>query len=135
MPDRIEVGPPVRLGARPAGVPVRTGWNAISEPIFAVDELDDLDDVVAPPGDLGVLTREVAGEPARFRPPTVPARHVQTALALRWQIIHNLGWRPHFVIHDSDGRLVMPENIEHPVPGSISEVVFGAPFAGTADSA
>ena len=46
-PDLIEVGPPVRLGGRRAGEPVRTGW----------------DDVPVPPA-IGQIYEHVQSEPS-----------------------------------------------------------------------
>lgn len=136
-PDPVVAGPPVRLGGTQAGAPIRTSWDATSEPTFSVNELGDLDDVTDQGATLGVLTRETAGQPATFV--TLPAeqprptQHVQTSPSFRWQLVHGLGYRPNVSVHDTEGRLHMPENVEHPVPGEITEIVFGVPMTGTAD--
>lgn len=132
---RRTVGQVVRPVPRTVGPPVRSSWDDVDQSATPTT-LDDLDDVEVESGDVGVLTRATPGAVARFEPlpePVRPRRHTQGPAADRWQIVHNLGYRPGFVVHDGAGRLHMPENVEHPVPGVVSEIVFGMPMVGTAD--
>lgn len=130
-PDRVEAGPPVRLGPRVVGEPVRTGWNAPNDPQGAVTRLDDLTDVDAPPGELGVLTRAETGAPAEFRP--VAFRHQQPVAVEIWLIAHDLAFVPSGVrVLGDDGRRLYPQREVHPAPGR-TRLEFTRPVSGTAD--
>lgn len=59
--------------------------------------------------------------------------HAQLLPALLWQIVHNLGFDPAGVyVADGDGVHLEPERVTHPIPGSVTEIVFGLPVYGTA---
>ena len=128
---------------RPAVQVVEVGVDSAASPVFVpgagggsgvayLDQLQDVTDTAgAVPG--AVLTRGVDGLWRGHVPVVAPGSytHQQLQPAGLWQIPHHLGFLPTFTAYDTDGRPVMHAGITHPVPGEISEVRFGVPFAGS----
>lgn len=85
---------------------------------------DELDAVAA---DVAALDARVSAQETRPR----DYEHTQGAASAVWQVQHHLGFKPTFVAYDLEGREIRHGGITHPVPGEISEVAFGAPFAGS----
>lgn len=130
-PDIVEAGPPVRLGPRPAGDPVRTGWDRSTDHQPVVTSLDDLSDVDAPASAVGVLSRTVAGASAEFR--AASYHHDQSVAVEQWLIAHDLPFTPSGVVVTGDaGQQLYPLRIAHPGVGR-TRLEFTRPVAGTAE--
>ena len=94
----------------------------------------------APTADVEALALEVADHDDRItvlEGATAAAggfRHTQSTPALVVQIVHGLGFRPAGVrCTDTLTQITEPAQITDPLPGSTTEVTFGAPFTGVID--
>ncbi len=117
--DTVEVAGEIPLG----GVSPGTGVVIPGGPGGGVTE-DEFDELAADVTALDDRITAVEQRPGSYW-------HDQPSAAAVWQVHHHLGYLPTFTAYDLEGREIRHGGISHPVPGQISEVAYGAPFAGS----
>lgn len=91
---------------------------------------------VTQPGEerVRVATPGPPGPPGPQGPPgegVAAYTHVQGTPAATWSIVHNMGYRPNFVVEDSDGEVVLGGDPDYPDANTLV-IHFGASFSGVA---
>ena len=116
--------------------------SVVTEPAIEVLEVHD-PGVAGPPNVLAVGTVTTGNTPEVSITGVAPAQtlnfviptggtyaHTQYSASSRWEITHNLNYKPNVTVVDSAGTII-EGSIEYPGPNSIV-LLFSASFAGTA---